>query len=86
MINRLAGQAVAKRPERLRFSGRILYLTEDPEPISQQLAGKDLSWKPISSINRNFPGRSRPGQMYLASPLTVAASAVEGRIIPYRTV
>ena len=30
----------------------------------------------ISAQNRNFPGRSGPGQMYLASPLTVAASAV----------
>ncbi len=34
----------------------------------------------ISAINRNFPGRSGPGQMYLASPLTVAASAIAGRI------
>jgi 3-isopropylmalate/(R)-2-methylmalate dehydratase large subunit len=37
----------------------------------------------ISAINRNFPGRSGPGQMYLASPLTVAASAIEGKIAPY---
>ncbi len=37
----------------------------------------------ISAQNRNFPGRSGPGQMYLASPLTVAASAVEGFIAPY---
>jgi 3-isopropylmalate/(R)-2-methylmalate dehydratase large subunit len=37
----------------------------------------------ISAQNRNFPGRSGPGQMYLASPLTVAASAVEGIIAPY---
>ncbi|HET6373218.1 MAG TPA: aconitase family protein, partial [Candidatus Polarisedimenticolia bacterium] len=37
----------------------------------------------ISAQNRNFPGRSGPGQMYLASPLTVAASAVEGYITPY---
>ena len=37
----------------------------------------------ISAINRNFPGRSGPGQMYLASPLTVAASAIEGKIVPY---
>ena len=29
----------------------------------------------ISAINRNFPGRSGPGQLYLASPYTVAASA-----------
>jgi len=34
----------------------------------------------VSAINRNFPGRSGPGRMYLASPLTVAASALEGCI------
>ena len=37
----------------------------------------------ISAQNRNFPGRSGPGQMYLASPLTVAASAVAGYIMEY---
>jgi 3-isopropylmalate/(R)-2-methylmalate dehydratase large subunit len=37
----------------------------------------------ISAQNRNFPGRSGPGQMYLASPLTVAASAIAGRIVEY---
>jgi 3-isopropylmalate/(R)-2-methylmalate dehydratase large subunit len=37
----------------------------------------------ISAQNRNFPGRSGPGQMYLASPYTVAASAVAGRIVEY---
>ncbi|MBK8170327.1 MAG: 3-isopropylmalate dehydratase [Sandaracinaceae bacterium] len=35
----------------------------------------------ISAINRNFPGRSGPGKVYLASPYTVAASAVAGRIV-----
>jgi 3-isopropylmalate/(R)-2-methylmalate dehydratase large subunit len=34
----------------------------------------------ISAINRNFPGRSGPGQLYLASPFTVAASALAGYI------
>ena len=38
----------------------------------------------ISAINRNFPGRSGPGQLYLASPLTVAASAVAGKIVEWR--
>ncbi|HXG91868.1 MAG TPA: aconitase family protein [Blastocatellia bacterium] len=38
----------------------------------------------ISAQNRNFPGRSGPGQMYLASPLTVAASAIAGQIVEYR--
>jgi 3-isopropylmalate/(R)-2-methylmalate dehydratase large subunit len=47
-------------------------------------AGPGVSRKPtdvtISAINRNFPGRSGPGQLYLASPYTVAASAIAGRI------
>ncbi|MFT4927702.1 MAG: 3-isopropylmalate/(R)-2-methylmalate dehydratase large subunit [Phenylobacterium sp.] len=34
----------------------------------------------ISAINRNFPGRSGPGQVYLASPYLIAASAVAGYI------
>ena len=34
----------------------------------------------ISAINRNFPGRSGPGQLYLANPYTVAASALAGFI------
>jgi len=34
----------------------------------------------ISAINRNFPGRSGPGQLYLASPYTTAASAIAGII------
>jgi 3-isopropylmalate/(R)-2-methylmalate dehydratase large subunit len=38
----------------------------------------------ISSQNRNFPGRSGPGQLYLASPYTVAASAVAGRIVEWQ--
>ena len=34
----------------------------------------------ISSQNRNFPGRSGPGNLYLASPYSVAASAVVGYV------
>jgi 3-isopropylmalate/(R)-2-methylmalate dehydratase large subunit len=34
----------------------------------------------VSAINRNFPGRSGPGQVYLASPMVVAASAFLGHI------
>lgn len=37
----------------------------------------------VSAINRNYKGRSGPGRLYLASPLTVAASAVRGRICAY---
>ena len=37
----------------------------------------------VSAINRNFTGRSGPGKLYLASPLTVAASAITGVITSY---
>jgi 3-isopropylmalate/(R)-2-methylmalate dehydratase large subunit len=37
----------------------------------------------VSSINRNFPGRSGPGRLWLASPSTVAASAIAGRIVSF---
>jgi len=48
-------------------------------------AGPGASTSPdqvvVSAQNRNFPGRSGPGQMYLVSPYVVAASAVTGRIV-----
>lgn len=48
-------------------------------------AGPGVSNSPdqvtVSAINRNFPGRSGPGKVYLASPLVVAASAIAGRIV-----
>jgi len=34
----------------------------------------------VSAINRNFQGRSGPGKLYLASPLTVMTSAFTGKI------
>ncbi len=37
----------------------------------------------VSAINRNFPGRSGPGEVWLASPPTVAASAVAGRLTSF---
>jgi 3-isopropylmalate/(R)-2-methylmalate dehydratase large subunit len=37
----------------------------------------------VSAINRNYQNRSGPGKLYLASPLTVAASAVAGKIVAY---
>lgn len=50
-------------------------------------AGPGTSARPdevtISSQNRNFPGRSGPGRLYLASPYTVAASAIAGRIVEW---
>jgi 3-isopropylmalate/(R)-2-methylmalate dehydratase large subunit len=47
-------------------------------------AGPGVSERPdevtVSAQNRNFPGRSGPGDVYLASPYVVAASAVAGRL------
>jgi 3-isopropylmalate/(R)-2-methylmalate dehydratase large subunit len=47
-------------------------------------AGPGVSTDPdqvtVSAINRNFPGRSGPGEVYLASPLVVAASAFLGYV------
>ena len=37
----------------------------------------------VSAINRNFPGRSGPGKVWLASPPTVAASAIGGRLMSF---
>ena len=38
----------------------------------------------VSAINRNYKGRSGPGKLWLASPLTVAASAFTGSITAYK--
>ncbi len=37
----------------------------------------------VSAINRNFPGRGGPGSTWLASPPTVIASAVAGRVLSF---
>jgi 3-isopropylmalate/(R)-2-methylmalate dehydratase large subunit len=51
--------------------------------------GPGVSTRPdqvtVSAINRNYKGRSGPGQLYLASPLSVAASAVCGRIVSFKS-
>ncbi len=43
-------------------------ITSNPDQIS------------VSSQNRNFPGRSGPGQLYLVSPYSVVASAICGYV------
>jgi len=44
-------------------------------------ASKTAETVTVSSQNRNFPGRSGPGKLYLASPYVVAASAIAGKIV-----
>ncbi|MFM0217408.1 aconitase family protein [Paraburkholderia caledonica] len=46
-------------------------------------ASTDASQVTISAINRNFSGRSGPGKVWLASPPTVVASALAGRIVSF---
>lgn len=46
-------------------------VSENPEQVT------------VSAINRNYRGRSGPGRLYLASPLTVMASAFTGFIAAY---
>src|SRR5437868_6980504 len=44
-------------------------------------ASKSPDQVTVSAPTRNFPGRSGPGQVYLASPYVVAASALAVRIV-----
>ncbi len=54
MPTSLLTRPVARRPDRVRLSGRILYLTEDPELIRRQLAGEDLAWNPSITLRDNI--------------------------------
>jgi 3-isopropylmalate/(R)-2-methylmalate dehydratase large subunit len=46
-------------------------------------SSEEASQVTVSAINRNFPGRSGPGQVWLASPATVMASALAGRLVSF---
>src|SRR6266404_5623553 len=47
----LLEREIAKRPDRMRLSGRILFLTEDAELIRRQLAGEELAWDTNNPAN-----------------------------------
>src|SRR5689334_24750979 len=51
VIPSLLERKIEKRPDKVRLQGRILYLTEDPELISRQLAGWDLLWDSRNPAN-----------------------------------
>ncbi|HXZ42058.1 MAG TPA: aconitase family protein, partial [Terriglobales bacterium] len=44
MIGSLLQRKIQKRPDKVHLTGRVLFLTEDPELIKRQLAGEDLPW------------------------------------------
>ncbi len=46
-------------------------------------SSSDAAQVTVSAINRNFPGRSGPGQVWLASPPTVMASALAGELLSF---
>jgi len=50
MIQSVMNRPITRRPETVRFTGRILFLTEDPELIRRQLAGEDLAWTPAMKL------------------------------------
>ena len=50
-MSSLLERTIEKRPDKVRFSGRILFLTEDPELIKRQLAGEDLPWDTKNPAN-----------------------------------
>src|SRR5690349_21926580 len=50
-MDALLTRNVEKRPASVKLTGRILFLTEDPELIRRQLAGEDLPWDTKNSAN-----------------------------------
>ena len=54
-----------------------------PAPTAGPGSSTDAAQVTVSAINRNFPGRSGPGQVWLASPPTVVASALAGELISF---
>ena len=51
MITSLLERKIDRRPDKVRLTGRILFLTEDPELIRRQLAGEDLPWDTKNPAN-----------------------------------
>src|SRR5919199_2574536 len=50
MTASLLSRAVEKVPSRVRFDGRVLFLTEDPALIRRQLDGEDLPFDPEAPV------------------------------------
>ena len=51
----MTGEKIAKRPDRIRFGGRMLFLTEDTQLIRRQLeGGEDLSFDAETPLMNNI--------------------------------
>ncbi|RME48052.1 MAG: hypothetical protein D6795_13350, partial [Deltaproteobacteria bacterium] len=47
-------QQDTRRPDRIRFQGRILFLTEDLDDLRRQLQGEDLPFDPDRKLMDNI--------------------------------
>jgi len=54
MPESLKSRTVNKLPNRVRFDGRILFLTEDADLVRKQLSGTDLPWPPAVPLRDNI--------------------------------
>src|SRR5439155_20975678 len=50
MLDALRSRPVHTLPDRVRFAGRVLLLTDDPELVRRQLEGQDLEWSPALQL------------------------------------
>ena len=50
----LLTRRTARLPDKVRLSGRVLYLTEDPGLLRRQLQGEDLAWTPAVRLRDNI--------------------------------
>src|SRR4051794_5502516 len=63
----------------LKITGRILYLTKDPELIKRQLAGEDLAWDPsIELVDSISTDEITPGWVCYYYDETLARYALVG--------
>src|SRR5262249_48533563 len=54
MSESLLNRDVQRRPDRVKFSGRVLFLVEDPKLINRQLSGEDIEWNPTIKLRDNI--------------------------------
>ena len=53
-LESLKTRPVEKLPERVRLSGRVLFLVDDAELIRRQLGGADLAWPSPAALRHDI--------------------------------
>ena len=54
MTDALKTKHVEKRPDKVRFDGRVLFLVDDADLIRRQLEGENLSWPLDARLRDNI--------------------------------